>query len=137
MFPRSPGMVIPLVTSNEQMTSQDKSQAPVTQGAGAQGCGGGLGAGTHLGHVLGDDVQPALLLYDYAQKLYQVAMPELPGVGRTGWSEPAKPPHQLPAPGRPPHPPPAPTHVMTEASARKACAVASFLMHLTATLFPR
>ena len=146
MFPRSPGMVIPLVTSDEQMMSQDKSQAPVTsklswragtEGAGAQGHGGGLGAGTHLGHVLGDDVQPALLLYDHAQKLYQVAMPELPGVGWTGWSEPAKPPHQLPAPGQPPHPPPAPTHVMTEASARKACAVASFLMHLTATLFPR
>lgn len=29
------------------------------------------------------------------------------------------------------------THVMTDASARKACAVASFLMHFTATLFPR
>lgn len=50
----------------------------------------------------------------------------------------SKPCHHLPAPGRPPPPrPTAPAHVMTEASARKACAVASFLMHLTATLFPR
>lgn len=77
------------------MMSQDKSQAPVTsklswragtEGAGAQGYGGGLGAGTHLGHVLSNDVQPALLLYDHAQKLYQVAMPELPGVGQGGQS---------------------------------------------------
>lgn len=28
------------------------------------------------------------------------------------------------------------SHVMTEASAMNACAVASFLMHLTATLVP-
>lgn len=34
-------------------------------------------------------------------------------------------------------PPPRNTHVITDASARKACAVASFLMHFTATLFPR
>lgn len=42
---------------------------------------------------------------------------------------------------RSPHPthcvPPSDTHVITDASARKACAVASFLMHFTATLFPR
>lgn len=144
------------------MMSQDKSQALVTsktswregtEGAGAQGYGGGLGAagrlepqclapgwqldrgaGTHLGHVLGDDVEPTFLLYDHAQKLYQVAMPKLPGAGRGGQSLPSLPITSWP---RVTSPPPALTHVMTEASARKAWAVASFLMHLTATLFPR
>lgn len=128
------------------------------EGAGAQGCvcrgrglgqlessspcsapGWGLGPreGTHLGHVLCDDVEPAFLLYDHAQKLYQVAMPKLPGATWGGQSLPSLPITSWP-PGRPPYPlTPSPTHVITEASARKAWAVASFLMHLTATLFPR
>ena len=80
--------------------SQDKSQAPVTsklswragtEGAWAQGYGRGLGAGIHLGHVFSNDVQPALLLYDHAQKLYQVAMPELPTAGQGGQSLPSLP----------------------------------------------
>jgi hypothetical protein len=92
----------------------------------------GFGTGTHLGHVLSDNVEPALLLHDHTQQLYQVAMPKLPGAG---WDVQNLP--NLPAPTGQLLTTPAPTHVMTEASAKKAWAVASFLMHLTATLFPR
>lgn len=135
------------------MVNQDKSPALVTSkltwGRGTEGTGapehsGGFGAvgkpecrvsaGAHLGHVLSDDVEPALLLHDHAQELHQVAMPQLPGAGQE-WSERGS-RSLTPSLGQPP-PYPAPTHVMTEASARKAWAVASFLMHLTATLFPR
>lgn len=110
--------------------------------------------GSHLGHVLGDDVKAALLLHDHPQELHQVAVSELParrrrvqGFGGEDWGG-SHGPHRasgttrLRSDGRrcPPHPVtslPSNTHVITDASARKACAVASFLMHFTATLFPR
>lgn len=112
------------------------------------------GWGSHLGHVLGDDVKAALLLHDHPQELHQVAVSELPArrrraqgrvLGRRGGLPRSlqgigdHPPllvrTELPPPLRCPHP--GNTHVITDASARKACAVASFLMHFTATLFPR
>lgn len=87
---------------------------------------------THLGHVLGDNEQAAVLLHNHAEQLHQVVVSKLPA--REG--EPGdvslfftraqqNRDEQLEA------------YVMTEASAMKACAVASFLMHLTATLDPR
>lgn len=93
------------------------------------------GARPHLGHVLGDDVEAALLLHDHPQQLHQVAVAELPAQGRGAQGRAA--PSPVCPPLVSPCPPPSRTHVITDASARNACAVASFLMHLTATLFPR
>lgn len=85
---------------------------------------------TYLGHVLCDDVEPTLLLHNHTQQLDEVAVPKLPVAGQGGQEFGLPTPHPVLHPG-------SPAHVMTEASARKAWAVASFLMHLTATLLPR
>lgn len=101
--------------------------------------------GSHLGHVLGDDVKATLLLHNHPQQLHQVAVSELPARHRRAQGRVLGGIRDHPAllTGTEVSPPSccAPhdgdTHVMTDASARKACAVASFLMHFTATLFPR
>lgn len=102
---------------------------------------------SHLGHILSDNVEAALLLHDHPQQLHQVAVSELPAQHRRAQGREQEgteatsihTPHPITisrvSPSFPP--PPSHTHVITDASARKACAVASFLMHLTATLFPR
>lgn len=51
---------------------------------GAEQEGRCLGRGSHLGHVLGDDVKAALLLHDHPQELHQVAVPELPAQAQEG-----------------------------------------------------
>lgn len=100
---------------------------------------------SHLGHVLGDDVKATLLLHNHPQQLHQVAVSELPAWHRRaqgGVLGGIRDHPTLPT-GTEVSPPSccalsdSDTHVMTDASARKACAVASFLMHFTATLFPR
>lgn len=65
--------------------SKDKSQGLVTWSSVGWGNGaghGGVGAGAYLSHVFSDNVQPTLLLHDDTQELYQVAVPQLPGVDR-------------------------------------------------------
>lgn len=95
---------------------------------------------TDLGHVLCDDVEAAPLLHNHPQQLHQVVVPQLPSSNTSGgeksfelslaqqqlllWS--------LQHCGRLR----GGSYVMTEASAMNACAVASFLIHLTATLVP-
>lgn len=67
----------------------------------------GVGVGSHLGHVLGDDVKAAFLLHDHPQELHQVAVSELPvrrrrAQGRV-WGRMAGLPHSLQGIGD--HPP--------------------------------
>lgn len=100
---------------------------------------------SHLGHILSDNVEAALLLHDHPQQLHQVAVSELPAQQRKAQGREQEGTETTSIHKSPSHchllcvlsPPPSHTHVITDASARKACAVASFLMHLTATLFPR
>lgn len=85
---------------------------------------------THLGHVLGDYKQAAVLLHDHAEQLHQVIVSELPEAGEKHGHVSFSPSEcSKTQRGKLPY-------VMTEASAMKACAVASFLIHFTATLVP-
>lgn len=84
---------------------------------------------TYLGHILSHNEQTAVFLYNDPEHLHQIIMPQLPGgeahrlVISGVFSSEIKQKWKC-------------AYVMTEASAMKACAVASFLMHFTATLVP-
>lgn len=110
-----------------------------------------------LCHVFCDDVEAAPLLHNDTQQLHQVVVPQLPvqthkrwkknefqsrtvlrvltvfylkqGKNDNRWILFGKKKKSGNEPG-------VWSYVMTEASAMKACAVASFLIHLTATLVP-